>query len=126
MPGGQARLHHRDHDQIHVARGHWFGKLRLRKGPRRFIKAGKGSLLEDIGPCPVKIQFGETFNFEHKDSNTSYPGRGAPFLVTAQRIHIDADTIGKFGLCGASAQKNESIGDAAHGVSAPWRRSGLK
>ena len=37
VPGGQARLHHRDHDQIHVARGHWFGKLRLRKGPRRFI-----------------------------------------------------------------------------------------
>lgn len=30
-------------------------------------------------PCPVKIQLGETFNFEHKDSNTSYPGRARPF-----------------------------------------------
>ena len=59
VPGGQACLHHRDHDQIHVARGHRLGKLRLRKGPRRFIKAGKGASWRTL-PCPVKIQFGET------------------------------------------------------------------
>ena len=71
--------------------------------------------------CPDQKYFAET------NPGTAFiSGQGAPFLVTAQRIHIDADTIGKFGLCGASAQKNESIGDAAHGVSAPWRRSGLK